>query len=98
MPISNFRHTGLNQASVASVTDDGEIVAAPGSGKQIVVHDVYVEGATNLLDGDGGTAILPFAAAASMNFKAGVPFGDNKAVWSSANNITVIITYSVMDV
>ena len=95
---SNWRFTGLNSASVASVTDDGVLVAAPGSGKQIIVHDVSVEGATNLLDADGGTAILPFGKTASMNFTAGVPFGDNKGVWSSGNDITVIITYHIENV
>ena len=98
MPISNFRHTGLNQASVAHVEDDGQVVAAPGAGKQIIIHDIFVEGATNILDADGGNKILPFSGGANMNFKAGVPMGENKAVWSDGNNKTVIITYSVMDV
>ena len=97
MVTTNFRHTGLTVAKVANrASGDGAgvIVAAPGSGKQVVVFDVLTSAVINLTDGSAEVIHLP--AVGGYHFVAGVPFGDNKAVTQSgASNMTV--TYQIVE-
>ena len=81
------------KTQLASVTTAGQIIPAPPTGQQIIVHDIYTGGTTNILDGNGGTVILPLDSMISMSFNGGIPFGDAKPVWSDGNNVNVIITY-----
>lgn len=80
----------LNAASATAATT---IIAAPGTGKQIVVVDILTSAATNLSD---GSTVMVYAPAGSTHLRSGIGFGDNKAVVGSAT-ANVTITYFIED-
>ena len=46
-----YQNVGLTEGKVASRSGSGTVIAAPGAGKTIIVHDVVMTGAANLTDG-----------------------------------------------
>jgi len=84
----------LLRLKTASATTATTIVAAPGSGKQVVVVDILTSAATNLSD---GSTVIIYAPAGSTHLRSGIDFGDNKAVVGSAT-ANVTITYFVEEI
>mgnify|MGYP003123236976 CR=1 FL=1 len=80
--------------NVASATSATTIIAAPGTGKQVVIVDVLTSGATNLSD---GSTVIVYAPTGSTHLTGGVGFGDNKAVVGSAT-ANVTITYFIEEI
>ncbi len=98
MITTSFRETGLTLAGfVGNVSTAGQLAAQVPAGKQLVVFDVISSGVTTLDDASGGPAIIQIPAAGGYHFSAGVPFGDNKAVFSSGSAVKVTITYTIID-
>ena len=81
----------LLRLSTASATSATTIIAAPGSGKQVVIVDILASAATNLSD---GSSVIVYAPAGSTHLRSGIGFGDNKAVVCSATS-NVTITYFI---
>ncbi len=81
----------LLRLSTASATSATTIIAAPGSGKQVVIVDILASAATNLSD---GSSVIVYAPAGSTHLRSGIGFGDNKAVVGSATS-NVTITYFI---
>ena len=90
-----YQNVGLTEGKVASRSGSGTVIAAPGAGKTIIVHDVVMTGAANLT---AGSVVVIYGTGAEcvMNFSAGVPFGENKAVVLSAA-VNTTVTYSIVD-
>lgn len=84
----------LLRLSTASATTATTIIAAPVTGKQIVIVDILTNAATNLSD---GSDVIVHAPAGSTHLRSGIPFGDNKAVVGSAT-ANVTITYFIEDI
>ena len=81
--------------NVAARTGVGTVIAAPGTGKQIVVVDILASAATTLKQTDGSGAIVAYIPAGSSNLSYGIPIGINVALHSTAGDITV--TYYIED-
>jgi hypothetical protein len=90
---TSFKTTGLTVAKVANSATSGTLIAAPGSGHQIVVFDVVTAGALDLTD--GSSDIIQMAGAGGYHFTAGVPFGDNKVVAMDAS-VKTTVTYTIV--
>ena len=83
----------LLRLKTASATAATTIIAAPSTGKQIVIVDILASAATNLSD---GSTVIVYAPAGSTHLRSGIGFGDAKAVVGSAT-ANVTITYFVED-
>ena len=81
----------LLRLKTASATTATTVIAAPGSGKQVVIVDILTSAATNLSD---GSTVIVYVPAGSTHLRSGIGFGDNKAVVGSAT-ANVTITYFV---
>tara|TARA_Y100000593_G_scaffold44720_1_gene85244 strand:+ start:8674 stop:8991 length:318 start_codon:yes stop_codon:yes gene_type:complete len=100
----SFRSTGLPEsANVVNATAgaSSNLVAAPGTGKHIVIYDVIVQsGATQVVkDATGGT-IMIYAPEGHTGLRAPISLGENKALWAcksgdNGNTFAVTITYSI---
>ena len=83
----------LNNASAIAA---GEIISAPGAGKEIIIVDVLTSADTTLKQTNGSGDVIAHIPAGSTHLRAGIPCGSNKAVHTTATaNVTV--TYYTED-
>ena len=107
--MSYFKHTGYKsplQTATRVATIAGELVSAPGVGKQVVIYDVVVAG-TDLTADEGaaggmqalrrgalGTVAL-YVPGGHTGFVAPFPFGENEAVHAQRSGASSGETYTV---
>ena len=106
--------TILSYISTAQDTDDGNIIAAPGAGKALKIHHIFVNnhGANftkfKILDGSGGDAIRDYGLAAegglaAENLKRPIQLTANTALYydyesGASADISIAVHYEEIDV
>jgi hypothetical protein len=104
----NFRDTGLvpsQSRATQAAGSSNNLVATPGSGKQIVVYDIIVAGSSNdqiIRDGSGGSVLITMGDG-HIGFSCPLAIGDNKPLWvaksgDAAASFAITVTYSIEDV
>ena len=84
--MADLRNLRLN---VAVLTGAGTLIAAPGAGKQLVIVDVLASAASTFRQTNVSGTIMAYIPAGSSNMRSGIPIGLNKALFSSAGDVTV---------
>ena len=88
-----FRETGrVNTGLIASQSGAGDVVAAPGAGRRIIILDILASADTNLRESSGGGDIV-HVPAGSSNLSSPIAWEENTLVYSTAGNVS--ITYVI---
>jgi hypothetical protein len=101
---SGYKHPVKTATKVATIA--GELVAAPGAGKQVVIYDIIVAGTGGWADESlaGGMQVLRRGALGSValyvpgghtGFVAPFPFGENESVHAQRSGSASASTYTV---
>ena len=78
--------------SIANESGTGLLVAAPGSGKKILITDIITRGDTiiSTASGGGGTAIAYLGENSVCNFTSPISVPENSDVYSDADFVTLV--------
>lgn len=88
---TDFRITGIPEPRpVANVTGASVAIAAPGVGRQIIIHNILsnVDGALRETNGAGN--IITYVETGPDNLAAGIKVAENTAVFATAGTMSII--------
>lgn len=108
MSRNNFKDTGRGspqKRAYQSAGSSNNLIAAPGSGKQIVVYDIIVAGSSDdqiIRNGSSGS-ILMHMGDGHIALSCPIGIGDNKPLWiaksgDATTSYAITVTYSIEDV
>ena len=95
---TNFKFNGHPApAQTANISGAGSLIAAPGAGRYIVIHDILASESSTLRTSAVDGAILAYVPVGASNLSASITGGVNNSIFNTAGNVTV--TYSnIMDI
>jgi hypothetical protein len=108
MSRNHFKDTGLpnpKKRAYQAAGSSNNLIATPGSGKQIVVYDIIVAGSSDdqiIRDGSAGS-ILIHMGDGHIALSCPIGIGENKPLWiaksgDATTSYAITVTYSIEEV